>query len=40
MGKTPQYKVIVSDRSRQMLANHVRFMAQKSPSAARKVKMN
>ena len=34
----PQYKVIVSDRSRQMLANHVRFMAQKSPSAARKVK--
>ena len=38
MEKTPQYKVIVSDRSRQMLAGHVRFMAQKSPFAARKVK--
>jgi plasmid stabilization system protein ParE len=38
MEKKPQYKVIVSDRARQMLANHVRFMAQKSPSAARKVK--
>lgn len=34
----PQYKVIVSDRSRQMLANHIRFMAQKSPSAVRKIK--
>lgn len=33
-----KYKVIVSDRTRQMLADHVRFMAQKSPSAARKVK--
>lgn len=38
MEKTPPYKVIVSDRSRQMLASHVRLMAQKSPSAARKVK--
>jgi len=38
MEKKPQYKVIVSDRSRQMLANHVRFMAQKSPSTARRVK--
>ena len=38
MEKKPQYKVIVSDRARQMLANHVRFMAQKSPSAALKVK--
>ncbi|KKM10887.1 plasmid stabilization protein [Clostridiales bacterium PH28_bin88] len=38
MEKTPQYKIIVSDRSRQMLASHVRFMAQKSPSAARVVK--
>ena len=38
MGKTPQYKVVVSDRARQMLAGHVRFLAQKSPSAARKVK--
>ncbi|MGI6308389.1 MAG: type II toxin-antitoxin system RelE/ParE family toxin [Dethiobacteria bacterium] len=38
MEKMPQYKVIVSDRSRQMLAGHVRFMAQKSPSAARRIK--
>ena len=38
MEKTLQYKLIVSDRSRQMLAGHVRFMAQKNPSAARKVK--
>ncbi|MDI6880960.1 MAG: type II toxin-antitoxin system RelE/ParE family toxin [Desulfitobacteriaceae bacterium] len=38
MEKKPQYKVIVSDRARQMLAGHVRFLAQKSPSAARKVK--
>lgn len=38
MVKTPLYKVIISDRVRQMLASHVRFMAQKSPSAARKVK--
>ncbi len=38
MEKKPQYKVIISDRARQMLANHVRFLAQKSPSAARKVK--
>ncbi len=38
MEKTPQYKVIVSGRSRQMLANQVRFLAQKSPAAARKVK--
>ena len=38
MEKTPQYKVTVSDRSRQMLASHVRFLAQKSPSAARKIK--
>ena len=36
MEKTPQYKVIVSDRARQMLAGHVRFLAQKSPTAARK----
>ncbi len=32
------YKVIISDRSRRMLANHVRFLAQNSPSAARKLK--
>jgi plasmid stabilization system protein ParE len=38
MEKKPQYKVIVSDRARQMLAGHIRFLAQKSPSAARKVK--
>ncbi|MHB1407231.1 MAG: type II toxin-antitoxin system RelE/ParE family toxin [Desulfitobacteriaceae bacterium] len=38
MEKTPQYKIVVSDRSRQMLANHVRFMAQKSPSAASRAK--
>ncbi len=38
MEKTPRYKVIVSDRSRKMLATHIRFLAQKSPSAARKVK--
>ncbi|MEQ8176019.1 MAG: type II toxin-antitoxin system RelE/ParE family toxin [Syntrophomonadaceae bacterium] len=35
MEKTPEYKVIVSDRARQMLAEHVRFLAQKSPAAAR-----
>jgi len=38
MEKKIQYKVIVSDRARQMLAGHVRFLAQKSPAAARKVK--
>ena len=38
MEKKPQYKVIVSDRARQMLAGHVRFQAQKSPTAARKIK--
>ena len=38
MEKKPQYKVSVSDRARQMLAGHIRFLAQKSPSAARKVK--
>ena len=38
MEKMPQYKIIVSDRSRQMLANHVQFMAQKSPSTAHRVK--
>jgi plasmid stabilization system protein ParE len=38
MEKKPQYEVIVSDRARQMLAVHVRFLAQKSPSAARRTK--
>ena len=30
--------MIVSDRVRQMLAGHVRFLAQKSPTAARRTK--
>ena len=38
MEKEPRYKVIVSDRARQMLAGHIRFLAQKSPTAAREVK--
>ncbi|HBW34130.1 type II toxin-antitoxin system RelE/ParE family toxin [Desulfosporosinus sp. BICA1-9] len=38
MEKKHQYKVIVSDRARQMLAGHVLSLAQKSPSAARKIK--
>ena len=38
MKKKPQYKVIVSDRARQMLAGHVWFLAQKSPTAARRTK--
>jgi plasmid stabilization system protein ParE len=38
MEKKPRYNVIVSDRARQMLARHVRFLAQKSPSAARRTK--
>jgi plasmid stabilization system protein ParE len=38
MENKPQYKVIVSDRARQMLAGHVRFLAQKSPTSARKIK--
>jgi len=38
MEKKPQYKVIVSDRARRMLAGHIRFLAQKSPTAARKAK--
>lgn len=38
MNKRPLYKVIVSERARQMLASHVRFMAQKSPDAARRAK--
>ena len=33
-----QYNIIVSERTRQMLAGHVRFLAQKSPDAARRVK--
>ncbi|MGI6588298.1 MAG: type II toxin-antitoxin system RelE/ParE family toxin [Peptococcia bacterium] len=38
MEKKSQYKVIVSDRARQMLAGHVRFLAPKSPTAARRIK--
>ena len=38
MEKKVQYKVVVSDRARQMLAGHLRFLAQKSPAAARNVK--
>lgn len=38
MEKKPRYKIIVSDRARQMLATHVRFLAEKSPDAARKTK--
>lgn len=38
MGKVSSYKVIISNRSRQMLVDHVRFLSQKSPSLARKVK--
>ena len=33
-----QYNIIVFERTRQMLAGHVRFLAQKSPDAARRVK--
>ena len=38
MEKKPQYKVIVSDRARQMLAGHIQFLVQKSPTAARRTK--
>lgn len=38
MEKKPHYKVIVSDRARQMLAAHVRLLAQKSTAAARTTK--
>lgn len=38
MENKSKYKVIVSDRARQMLAGHVQFLAQKSPTAARKIK--
>ena len=38
MEKKPQYKVMVSDRARQMLAGHVLFLAQNSPAATRRTK--
>ena len=37
MEKKPPYKVIVSDYARQMLAGHVRFLAQTSPTDALKI---
>jgi len=40
MEVNPEYKVIVSDRDRQILAGHVCFLAQKNPFAARRVKNN
>lgn len=38
MEQTPRYKVIVSDRARQMLGIHIRFLANVSPASARKTK--
>ncbi|WP_274364810.1 type II toxin-antitoxin system RelE/ParE family toxin [Paenibacillus thermotolerans] len=38
MEKMSRYRIIVSDRARQMLAAHVRFLAEKHPDAARKTK--
>lgn len=38
MEKTTPNKVLVGDRARQMMAGHIRFLAQKSPAAARKTK--
>lgn len=38
MEKTPRYNVIVSDRARGMLGVHIRFLANVSPSSARKTK--
>lgn len=38
MENSPRYKVIVSVRAFQMLAGHVRFLAHKSPAAARNTK--
>lgn len=38
MERTPYYKVLISDRARHMLAGHVRFLAEKSPDAARRTK--
>jgi plasmid stabilization system protein ParE len=33
-----KYKIIISDRARQMLAGHIHFLAKKSPNAARNTK--
>jgi len=38
MKNKPQYRVLVSERARQMLANHIRFLTQKNPAAARQTK--
>ena len=38
MEEEKQYRVIVSDRARQMLAGHIRFLAQKSTNASRRTK--
>ncbi|MDR0361256.1 MAG: type II toxin-antitoxin system RelE/ParE family toxin [Planctomycetota bacterium] len=38
MAETPKYNVVVSERARQMLGMHIRFLAQVSPPAARKAK--
>jgi plasmid stabilization system protein ParE len=38
MEQTHLYKIVVSDRTRQMLASHMRFMAQTGSSATRGVK--
>lgn len=38
MKKTPKYDVIISERARQMLGLHVRFLANVNPEAARKAK--
>ena len=38
MENKPQYRVLVSERARQMLASHIRFLTQKNPAAARQTK--
>lgn len=38
MEQTPCYSVIISDRARQMLGTHIRFMANTSSSAARRTR--
>lgn len=39
-GKKCQYKVIISDRARQILAGYVRFLAQKVPLLPAEERMN
>ncbi len=38
MEREPYYKMIVSKRARHMLVGHVRFLAQKNPTATRRTK--